>query len=233
MIGKRRALGMTALMLALVATTGCAHHRWSPLGFCGSDDCECESDCESDGCRPGCCGGCHHGMCCSTLACCHRRSNAIPETLPLGSTVRTHYQLMETNGEAADFIVYRHNFVGQTAELTSDGKDHILEIAARMPSTPFPVLVERSENNADPELDAHRRNLVAQVLTDLGNHDAQQRTIVSTSYGPGYNAIQAVPMYYRHVGTRGAAGNFGTFGNNFGAFGGFGGGAGGGIGFGP
>jgi hypothetical protein len=54
---------------------------------------------------------------------------------------------METNGEAADFIIHRHEFVGKTAELTSDGKDHILELAARMRSTPFPVLIERGENN--------------------------------------------------------------------------------------
>src|SRR5690606_9879371 len=114
---------------------------------------------------------------------CHRRSGAIPDTLPLGSTVQSHYQVMETNGEAMDFIIHQHEFLGETAQLTQDGKDHILEIAARMRSAPFPVVIERTWNNADPELDGHRRNLVAQVLTDLGNPDAQQRTVVATSYG--------------------------------------------------
>ncbi|MFG0336027.1 MAG: hypothetical protein ACF8TS_21925 [Maioricimonas sp. JB049] len=156
----------------------------------------------------------------------HKKSNAIPETLPLGSAVRAHYQVMETNGEAADFIFHRNDFVAETAELTPDGKDKILEIAARMRSTPFPVLIQRSENNSDPELDAIRRTLVARILTDMGNPDANQRTIVATPYGPGYNAIQAEPMYYRHVLSGGN-------GNNFGQFGGFGGGGGGGVGFGP
>lgn len=163
----------------------------------------------------------------------HRKSNAIPETLPLGSTVRAHYQVMETNAEAADFIFHRHDFVGETAELTPDGKDKVLEIAARMRSTPFPVIIERSENNSDPELDAIRRTLIARILTDMGNPDANQRTVVATQYGPGYNALQAEPMYYRHIYSGGIGDNYGQYGNTFGQYGGFGGGGGGGIGFGP
>lgn len=221
-----RTIRVGALLCMMFGSAGCLHHRWGMWGpDCGS--------CEPDECEPGCrvpCGmhGCSPMLC----GCLYRRSNAIPDTLPLGSTVRAHYQVMQTNAEAADFIFHRHEFMAQTAELTPDGKDHVLEVAARMRSTPFPVLVERSENNADPELDATRRSLIAQVLTDMGNPDAQNRTVVSPSYGPGYNSIEAEPLYYRHVGSGGGFGNFGSFGNNFGTFGGFGGGAGGGIGFG-
>jgi hypothetical protein len=223
-----------ALLCAMLGSVGCFHTRW---GLWGWDDPYCEDDyCEDDYCRPG--FGCLHGGACAQAqfamcGWCYRRSNAIPDTLPLGSTVRAHYQVMQTNGEAADFIFHRHEFVAQTSELTPDGKDHVLEVAARMRSAPFPVLVERSENNSDPELDAHRRNLIAQILTDLGNPDAQNRTVVSTAYGPGYNAMQAEPTYYQHVLRGGGFGNFGSYGNNFGTFGGFGGGAGGGVGFGP
>lgn len=162
----------------------------------------------------------------------YQRSNSIPETLPLGSTNRAWYQAMETNAEAADFIIYRLDFVGDTARLTPDGRDHIWEIAARMPSTPFPVIVERSENNSNPELDALRRQVVVAVLAGFGNADAEQRTVVSQTYGPGYTDLQAEPMFYRHVGAGGAGNNPGTFGNNLGQFGGFGGGGGGGVGFG-
>jgi uncharacterized membrane protein YgcG len=130
---------------------------------------------------------------------------------------------MQTNGEAVDFLLYRNDFVGETAELSPAGKDKIMEIAARMRSAPFPVLVERSENNSNPELDAFRRNLVAQILTDHGNPDADQRTIVSNTYGPGYNSIQAEYNYYRYLYT-----SFGT--NNGNNGGGFGGGSGGGFG---
>ncbi len=157
------------------------------------------------------------------------RSRAIPEQLPLGVINRAHYQAMETNAEAVDFVLYDHDFVLNTAELTSDGKDKILEIAARMRSAPFPVIVERSENNSDPELDAFRRNLIAQILTDLGNPDSDQRTVVSTTYGPGYNSIEAQRDWYLHISGGGGGNQFGGgFGGGIG--GGFGGGGGGGFG---
>jgi hypothetical protein len=223
-------LGFAALMAASVSATGCFHSRNSLWNRCNSDDC-CSSDCDDDDGCGSCCGRMGYW---TSLGFCHRRSGAIPQTLPLGSTVRSHYQVMQTNAEASDFIIHQHEFMAETAQLTPDGKDHILEIAARMRSAPFPVLVERTWNNADPELDAHRRNLVATILTDLGNPDAQQRTVVATSYGPGYNDLQAEPMYYQHVmGGSGFGGGFGTYGNNMGTYGGFGGGAGGGVGFGP
>lgn len=226
-----RNLGLAALIAASVSSSGCLFSRGSLWSRCNSDD--CYNDCNDGGCRPGCGSGCGRLSYWTSLGFCHRRSGAIPQTLPLGSTVRSHYQVMQTNAEASDFIIHQHEFMGETAQLTPDGKDHVLEIAARMRSAPFPVLIERTWNNADPELDAHRRNLVAQILTDLGNPDAQQRTVVATAYGPGYNDVQAEPMYYQHVLSGGGGGGYGLYGNNFGTYGGFAGGAGGGIGFAP
>ncbi len=144
---------------------------------------------------------------------------------------------MQTNAEAADFILYQHDFVGETAELTPDGKDKILEIAARMRSAPFPVLVERTWNNADPELDSHRRELVALVLAEKGNPDANTRTFVSPAYGPGKTSLEAAPEYYQntYIGSgnnlnNGGGGGGGGFGGGGGGGGGFGGGFGGGGG---
>lgn len=221
------ALGLLGLL------SSCSH--FPRMGGNSCDPCGEQAACGKKSCcsksRPcgecnECCGG--RGHCCGSLGgCFHRSSNAIPDTLPLGSTVRAHDQVMQTNAEAVDFIMYRLNFVGQTAELTSDGKDQVLEIAARMKSAPFPVIVEREPNNNDPELDALRRNLIAQILTDLGNPDAQQRTVVGTAYGPGFWSMPGQMMYYQFTNNYGN--NFGN--NNGGGFGGgFGGGAGGGFG---
>ena len=182
---------------------------------------------------PGCSGLGFHGT--------HWRSLAIPDTYPLGSVNRAHYHTMETNGEAADFIFHRNEFVGSTAELAPYGKDHIVEVAARMRSAPFPVLIERSEHNSDPELDAHRRRIVAQILTDFGVPEADQRTIVSPAYGRGINSREGEYNYYQFLysgfnngfGTGfGGANGTGLGGGGFGG-GGFGGGSGGGgFGFG-
>jgi hypothetical protein len=126
--------------------------------------------------------------------------------------------MQETNGEAADFVIYRNEFVDNSSELTPYGRDHIMEIAARMPSSPFPVIVQRSMNNADPELDQIRRDIVVRVLTDLGNPDADRRTVVSQPYSNGINSMEAEQDYGRFRNVRGF--------NNFG-----GGGIGGGGGF--
>lgn len=155
------------------------------------------------------------------------RSHAIPDRYPLGSIERAHFQNMQTNGEATDFIMNQIDFVGDTAELTPDGKDHILEIAARMRSAPFPVLVERSENNSNPQLDAERRGTVSMILADLGNPDADQRTFVSPPYGPGITSMEGNMDYNRFIFSRGAMGNWNNGWNN-----GFGGGYGNGWGFG-
>lgn len=158
------------------------------------------------------------------------RSLAIQDAYPLGTVMRAHFEQMQTNGEAMDFILYQKDFVLQSAELTPDGKDKLLEIAARMRSAPFPVVVERTYNNADPELDAFRRNLVAQILNDLGNTDANHRVFVGMPYGPGKRSLEGAPEYYQHVfagsGNGFGAGGFGGGGGGFGG-GGFGGGGGG------
>ncbi|MFO0975987.1 MAG: hypothetical protein U0996_06285 [Planctomycetaceae bacterium] len=142
---------------------------------------------------------------------------AIPDVMPLGAVSRAHWHMQETNGEAADFVIYRNEFVENSSELTPYGRDHIMEIAARMPSAPFPVIVQRTMNNSDPELDQIRRDIVVRVLTDLGNPDADRRTVVSQPYSNGINSMEAEQDYGRFRNVRGF--------NNFN--GGFGGGGGG------
>lgn len=226
-------------LACVVAASGCCSTcKWKSsscdAGVCAPEQCGCQSKWKlfgkkkcGDDCvlKGGMKGGVIHGG-----GVVHARSMAIPDTYPLGSVIRSHYHAMETNGEAADFIFHRNDFLESSAELTPEGKDHLLEIAARMRSAPFPVLVERSEHNADPELDEHRRNLVATVLTDLGNPDAHQRTIVSPAYGLGLNSVEAQSDYYQYLYTRGGTG--GNFSGSNGGFGGFGGAGGGGFGFG-
>ena len=169
-----------------------------------------------------------------------RRSLAIPDTYPLGNTVRDFYHQMETNGEAEDFVMHRHEFIQSTAELNQHGLDHLQEIAARMRSAPYPVLIERSEFNSDPELDQHRRRQVAEMLTAMGNATANARTIVSQSYDPGLTGRNAANNYNQFTrggndnGNNGGGGGGNGGGGNGGGGGGFGGGggSGGGGGFG-
>ena len=231
-------LSSVALGMSL---TGCAHTTCSPVANC---DVNCDNGIASANCNhsggllgngPGSLrAGYQKGKHACSNACwklcggLYKKSNAVPETLPLGSTIRSFDQVMETNAEAVDFIFHRHDFIAQTAKLTPDGRDKIVEIASRMSNDPFPVLIERSENNSNPELDALRRNLIATILTDFGHTDAQHRTIVAPAYGPGYTGQRAEQTYYQHIGVGNNA--FGGNGNGFNNGGGFGGNFGGGFG---
>lgn len=204
---------------------------------------DCSTGCDDCG-KKSKCGSCLGGSClsggCLNSSCCNHRSFAIQDEYPVGAVERAHFHQMQTNGEAADFILHRLDFVLSSAELTPDGKDKILEIAARMRSAPFPVIIERSENNSDPELDAHRRALVAQILTDCGNPDANNRTFVAPAYGLGKHGLDGSPEFYQHIyqggdinnGNGGGGGFGGGGGGGSGGGGGFGGGGGGGGGFG-
>lgn len=157
-----------------------------------------------------------------------RRSLAIPDTYPLGGVVRSHYMQMQTNGEAEDFVIHRNEFIQNTGELTQFGIDHIQEIGARLRTVPYPVLVERSENNSDPELDQHRRRQVAEILTAMGNPNANARTIVSQSYDPGINGRTAEQNYRNFIETSedDNGGGGGGGGGGRGGSGGLGGGGG-------
>lgn len=157
-----------------------------------------------------------------------RRSLAIPDTYPLGSVPRAHYHQMETNGEAVDFVINRHEFIRSTAELNTWGLDHVMEIAARAPSNPFPIIVERSENNSDPELDQHRRLMVTRILAEKGVGNAANRVVVSQSYDRGYYGEEAAGAYFEFIETNGGNGNNGNGNGGGGGGGGFGGGGGGG-----
>lgn len=181
---------------------------------------------DCDGC--GKCGGCCFGRCCGWT-----RSLAIQDEYPLGAVMRAHLHQMQTNAEAADFILFQMDFVGQSAELTPDGKDKVLEMAARMRSAPFPVVIERTWNNADPELDAHRREIVAMILADLGNTDAASRVFVAPAYGPGKHSMDALIEFWQYTYQGYMGGIGGGMGGGFGGgmAGGFGGGLGGGFGF--
>lgn len=221
---------LTAFPVAAAAlSTGSVYGQVSSCGDTG-----CDPYCGPGYCGPGVpVGVSMPGGCCRQAGSWlfQRRTFAVPDTLPLGSTVRAHYHTMEANAEASDFILHRYEFVYNTAELTPAGRDHIVEIAARAKSAPFPILVERSENNSDPELDARRRNLIAQVLTDFGLPEANQRTIVSPAYGRHPNSLETEVEYRQFIYSRGFGGTgYGAGGAGTGGFGGgFGGGGGAGF----
>jgi hypothetical protein len=119
------------------------------------------------------------------------RTPSCNEAYPLGTLNQAHYEAMHAKGRAAAFILHQNDFLGSTSELSPAGKDHVLEIVNTARTVPFPVLIERCDNNANPSLDERRRASVAQVLADLGIADAQQRTSIAPAAEKGLSSAEA------------------------------------------
>ena len=151
----------------------------------------------------------------------------------LGALVDAPFQAQELNAEASDFVVYDHEFVGDTVRLNHDGEDHVKQIAARVRAgAAFPIVVERSFSSPipddpygfpihpNPELDLRRRLVIVKALQAMSVPDAEARVVV----GPAL----ATPLDFHDIrrahlngDSRGGFGMFGGLGG-FGGFGGFG-----------
>jgi hypothetical protein len=136
---------------------------------------------------------------------------------PLGQVTDAHWETMQTNAEAADFIFYDHEFVGDTAELAPGGKDHLMQVALRLEHVPFPVVVERSPHNARPQLDKLRRVTIFEQLARLGSDDVEDRVIIAPAFAEGFTAIEGEQAYRQTIGNSFGGGA----GRRFGGQGGF------------
>lgn len=159
---------------------------------------------------------------------------------PLGHLTDPYWQRQERNAEASDFVVHEHEFEGNAARLNNLGESHVRQIAARVGSVPFKVLVEPSsmkplENtqfgypiHPDPELDKKRRKVIVQALLAMGVQDAEERVVISPALAPGFEQFEGERSYMQGFSgsQNGNGSGFGGFGGGLGGFGGFGSGAG-------
>ena len=154
---------------------------------------------------------------------------SVDRPFPLGQVTDSFWETQMTNAEAADFIFYDHEFVGDTAQLTPGAKRHIEAIAMRLEHVPFPIVIEQSLYNAKPKLDQERRRFIIEQLARMGVLGIERRVVVAPAFAEGMSAIEAQRVYGARIG--GGNGGFGGGGGGFGG-GGFGGGGFGGGGFG-
>ena len=116
---------------------------------------------------------------------------------PLGQVTDAFWETQQTNAEAAGFIFYDHEFVGETDQLTAGGRSHLLQMALRLPHVPFPVVVEQSVGNTKTQLDRKRRETVVTTLTGIGVLDAEPRVVIAPAVPQGITAMEGESAYYR------------------------------------
>jgi hypothetical protein len=127
------------------------------------------------------------------------------------------WETQQTNAEAADFIFYDHEFRGNTAELAPGAKKHLEQVALRLESVPFPVVIEQSPYNQQPQVDQARRRMVVEQLARLGVLNVEERVVVAEAFPEGLTAQEAEASYYNGVLSSGFGGGVGR---RFGGYGG-------------
>jgi hypothetical protein len=176
------------------------------------------------GCAHCCCGDVHAGG--------HGAYGGPPlgpahdRPFPLGQVTDSHWETMQTNAEAADFIFYDHEFRYDTrthldtADLAPGAKKKLMQVALRLEHVPFPIVIEESQHSARPELDEARRQTVIRELNRLGVTNADGRVVVASAFAEGFTGVEAESAYINVIAPgwgRGAGG----FGRRFGGSGGF------------
>lgn len=156
---------------------------------------------------------------------------------PLGTLVDPAFQDQEMNAEASDFVIYQHEWNGETTSMNDRGLEHLKRIYERAPQVPFPILIEPTNMAVDPntqyhypvngnhELDMQRRQVIVTALTGMGLANAEERVVVAHALTPGFQGFEAQRAYNRGFSNRGN-GFGGGFGGGLGGFGGGGFGAG-------
>ena len=157
-----------------------------------------------------------------------------PAPAPLGTLSDPIWENQEANAERSDFVVYQHEFQGNTEFFNTAGEDHVKQIAYRLLNGQnAQVLVERSMTSPregtefkypihpNPELDMRRRDIVVRSLLAMGVSDAHERVVVSPALTPGVTADEAESSYRSGIGAGGLStpgGGFGGFMTGYGTF---------------
>ena len=81
---------------------------------------------------------------------------------PLGAAMYDNARVMVANGAAARMTLYRYDFVDGSAELSPRGLDQVAKLGPQLANSPYPLLVERTPEDA--ALAASRRFAVLAAL---------------------------------------------------------------------
>jgi len=138
---------------------------------------------------------------------------------PLGAVTDAHWETQQTNAEAADFVFYDHEFVGETARLAPGAKPHLNSVALRLEHVPFPVVIEQTLHNANPKLDQARRQVIIESLARMGLPNVEHRVLVAPAFAEGVTALEGESAY--HSASGGDFRSGGGTGRRFGGTGGF------------
>jgi hypothetical protein len=148
--------------------------------------------------------------------------------LPSPNGTFTH-QLLDSQAakaEADDFVIYKNEWYLEGKTLGPFGTYHLAEIAKRLPSVPFPVVIQPA---ADPALNEVRRQAIVTCLLNNGSPDADHRVIIAYPQAEGlFLECEGERAFIQMLRPQAIPNYTNTFGN-FGGRSGLGGGLQGGV----
>jgi hypothetical protein len=130
---------------------------------------------------------------------------------PLGSSLYAHARTQVANGNAARMVFYRYDFEEGTARLNMRGRDKLIKVAALLPATFYPVVIERTPT--EPGLAEQRRSMLLAELSTAPIPVPPERVLVGPPIAAGLAGVESIYIYGNQLGSLsgGGAGGVGGF----------------------
>ena len=127
---------------------------------------------------------------------------------PLGTLVNAHMHTQIANGEAAMMVLYRYDFIPGTNQPNAAGMERLNKIAAMLPRTPFPVVIEPVAGN--PLLSEARQQQVIALLCQLPFPFPPERVVLANAANKGLHGPDSELIYRNLEILTGSGGNLRT-----------------------
>ena len=109
---------------------------------------------------------------------------------PLGEAAYAHARTQVANGAAARMVFYHYDFVYGTPQLNVRGRDKLAAVAATLPTSFFPVVVERTPK--EPGLDQPRRSVLLAELARGTFPVPAERVLIGPNIANGMTGYESL-----------------------------------------
>ena len=126
---------------------------------------------------------------------------------PLGQALYAQGRTQVDNGIAARMVFYDYDFEQGSGKLNLKGRDKLNDVIARLPTTFFPVIIERTPQT--PALEVARQTTVLEELAKGPFPVPPQRVVVGRPISNGLSGQESPLIYANLLGQTAARGGFG------------------------
>ncbi len=116
---------------------------------------------------------------------------------PMGHFVKSLFRTMVANGEIAQMVLYRYDFVDGHEILNLRGRDQLVKIANAVCTINAPIIIERTPEH--PELAEMRRQAVLNVLLQNGVPVTPERIVIGVPIPNGLSGVEAALLAGRSL----------------------------------